>query len=82
MNVGDPNDAAYITPDPMIARISDRGARISGLPAGLGASSQGFGFPIPDPFSEVFDGLAIGNTDYANLQVSLSDHSDGSTFKI
>ena len=78
MNVGDPNDAAYITPDPMIARISDRGARISGLPAGLGASSQGFGFPIPDPFSEVFDGLAIGNTDYANLQVSLSDHSDGS----
>ena len=58
MKVGDSAGAAYITPDPMTARISDRGARILGIPGGLRSSATQTAYSIPDPFSEVFDGLA------------------------
>ena len=78
MTVGDPVDAAYITPDPINARISNRGVRVMGIPSGLTASVNGFAYPIPDPFSEVFDGVAIGNTNFANMDAYLKDHSDGS----
>jgi len=79
MTVGDPNDAAYITPDPIIARISDRGVRVSSIPAGLRTVDPNlFMFQIPDPFSEVFDGIAIGNTNFANMDAYLKDYSDGS----
>jgi endoglucanase Acf2 len=79
MTVGDPNDAAYITPDPIIARISDRGVRVSSIPSGLRTVDPNlFMFQIPDPFSEVFDGVAIGNTNFANMDAYLKDHSDGS----
>jgi hypothetical protein len=78
MSVGNPADAAYITPDPIIARITNRGARIMGIPSGLTASVNGFGYPIPAPFDEVSDGIAIGNTDFANMDAYLKDHSDGS----
>jgi hypothetical protein len=37
MRTGDPTNAAYITPDPIISRISEKGARILGIPAGLRA---------------------------------------------
>ncbi len=78
MTVGDANDAAYITPDPMTARITERGVRVMGIPAGLGAYGENFYYPIPDPFAEVFDGVAIGNSAYANLDAYLKNHSDGS----
>ncbi len=78
MTIGDPNNAAYITPDPMTARISEKGVRIMGIPAGLTTTGDGFLYPIPDPFSEVFDGIAIGNSAHANLEAYLKDHSDGS----
>lgn len=78
MTIGDPNSAAYITPDPMTARISERGVRIMGIPSGLTTTGDGFLYPIPDPFSEVFDGLAIGNTAHSNLEGYLKDYSDGS----
>ncbi len=78
MTIGDANTAAYITPDPMTARISERGVRVMGIPSGLTTTTDGFLYPIPDPFSEVFDGIAIGNSLHANLQGYLKDHSDGS----
>jgi hypothetical protein len=65
MAIGNPADAAYITPDPMIARITNRGARVMGIPSGLTPSANGFGYPIPDPFAEVFDGIAIGNANFS-----------------
>jgi endoglucanase Acf2 len=78
MTVGDPNDAGYITPDPMTARVTDRGFRVMGIPSGLGANDGGFAYTIPDPFSEVFDGIAIGNAAFASMEAFLKDHSDGS----
>ena len=78
MSIGNPADAAYITPDPIIARITKRGARVMGIPSGLTASVNGFGYPIPDPFAEVFDGIAIGNTNFTDMDAYLKDHSDGS----
>ncbi len=82
MEVGNPNNAAYITPDPIYARISNKGVRILGLPSGLGAyEPTGFsryGYNIPDPFSEVFDGIAVANSEFSELQAYLKDYSDGS----
>ena len=49
-----------------------------GIPVGLSSASDGFSFPIPDPYSEVFDGIAIGNSAYSNMDAFLKDHSDGS----
>jgi len=77
MTIGDANDAAYITPDPMTARVTDRGFRVMGIPSGLGTTGDGFLYSIPDPFTEVFDGVAIGNTDFAGMDAYLKDHSDG-----
>jgi endoglucanase Acf2 len=78
MTIGDPNDAAYITPDPMTARVTDRGFRVMGIPSGLASTGDGFMYSIPDPFEEVFDGVAIGNTSFAAMEAYLKDHSDGS----
>ena len=78
MTVGNPADAAYITPDPITARITNRGVRVMGIPSGLASSANGFGYSIPDPFGEVFDGIAIGNTSFSNMDAYLKDHSDGS----
>ncbi|MDH3908045.1 MAG: DUF5011 domain-containing protein, partial [Gammaproteobacteria bacterium] len=33
MTVGDADDAAYITPDPIIARVSNKGIRVMGIPS-------------------------------------------------
>ncbi|HSX84099.1 MAG TPA: glucan 1,3-beta-glucanase, partial [Cellvibrio sp.] len=78
MTIGDPSKAGYITPDPITARITNRGTRILGIPAGLQARDKEYVYPIPDPFSEVFDGIAVANTDYPNMSASLKDYSDGS----
>ena len=77
MKIGDPNGAGYITPDPIIARISERGARVMSIPTGLSAGPGGFGYTIPDPFSEVFDGAAIGNSEHHNMEAKLLDYSEG-----
>ena len=78
MTIGDANDAAYITPDPITARITDRGFRAMGIPSGLGPTVDGFMYQIPDPFSEVFDGIALGNSAFSNMEAYLKDYSDGS----
>lgn len=76
---GDPNSAAYITPDPISARISNTGFRVIGLPAGIRTvNPREFAYPIPDPFAEVFDGIAVANSEYNNLQGYTSKTSDGS----
>ena len=78
MTIGDANDAAYITPDPITARVSNKGIRVMGIPSGLAPTGDGFMYSIPDPFNEVFDGVAIGNTSFGNMEAYLKDHSDGS----
>jgi endo-1,3(4)-beta-glucanase len=78
MKVGNPNESGYITPDPITARITERGARIMGIPGGLRTGTNDYIYAIPDPFSEVFDGIAIGNTAYANMEAFLKDYSDAS----
>ena len=77
MRVGDPNNAGYLTPDPFIARITERGVRAMAIPTGLSAGQNGFGYSIPDPFSEVFDGIAIGNSAHSNMEAKLHDYSEG-----
>lgn len=78
MKVGDSGQPGYITPDPMTARISDRGARILGIPAGLRVGANDYRYHIPEPFAEVYDGIAIGNTAYPAMQAYMKDYSDGS----
>jgi endo-1,3(4)-beta-glucanase len=77
MRIDDPAGAGYLTPDPLTARISERGVRVLSIPAGLGANDGGFGYAIPTPFSEVFDGVAIANSQHANMEAKLLDYSDG-----
>ncbi|MFC6441216.1 glycosyl hydrolase [Bowmanella sp. JS7-9] len=78
MTIGDPNRAGYITPDPITARISNTGFRMMGIPSGLNVYGIDFGYRIPDPFAEVFDGIAIANSGYNALQAYATAHSDGS----
>ncbi|MDD1779771.1 PEGA domain-containing protein [Enterovibrio sp. ZSDZ35] len=77
MRIGDPNNAGYITPDPITARISERGARIMGIPNALQGQGNLFQYVVPDPFNEVFDGIAIANSKHNDMQGYLKDHSDG-----
>jgi endoglucanase Acf2 len=78
MTLGDPNGAGYITPDPITARISNAGFRMMGIPGGLNVYGIDYGYRIPDPFSEVFDGIAIANSAYNNLEAFAKSTSDGS----
>jgi endo-1,3(4)-beta-glucanase len=79
MTVGDAADAAYITPDPITARITDKGVRVAGIPSGMRIDGENnFYYPIPDHAAEVFDGIAIGNSEYSNLEAFAKDHSAGS----
>ncbi|HTF85518.1 MAG TPA: glucan 1,3-beta-glucanase, partial [Cellvibrio sp.] len=78
MKVGASTDSGYITPDPITARITERGVRILGIPGGLRTGTNDTIYAIPDPFSEVFDGIAVGNSAYTNLEAFLKDYSDGS----
>ena len=79
MTVGDPNDAAYITPDPISARITNKGARVGSIPAGMRLISGGqYYYPIPAHEYEVFDGIAVGNSSYSNLEAYTKDYSEGS----
>lgn len=79
MPIGDTSKAGYITPDPITSRISNVGARLMGMPNGLVASSTDVSYNMPSPFVEVYDGIAIGNSNYTSgLSAFLKDYSDGS----
>ena len=70
--------AGYLTADPMMARVTDRGVRVLGLPNGLRGGPTQFSYSIPAPAEEVFDGIAIGNSLFSNLNANMKDNSDGS----
>ena len=73
------DDSAYITPDPISARINNKGARVGGIPSGLRVTNPGqYYYPIGDHAAEVFDGIAVGNSAYSNLEAFTKDHSEGS----
>lgn len=79
MPVGDASKAGYITPDPITARLTERGFRLLGIPNGLRyQNGNSVIYPVPDPFSEVFDGLAIANSRHTHMDAHLYDYSDGS----
>ena len=63
--------AGYITPDPITARITDLGLRMMGIPNGLQFNgSNAYQYSTSDPFSEVFDGIALANTDHSSLSAT------------
>ena len=79
MTVGDPDDAGYITPDPISARITNKGVRVLSIPSGLKVTNENqFYYAIPDHAAEVYDGIAIANSNFSNLDAYLKDHSAGS----
>ena len=79
MPVGDTSRSGYITPDPIMARISDRGVRVTSIPSGLKTIDENrFLYQAPDPFNEVFEGLSIGNTLFQNMDAVMHSYSDGS----
>jgi endoglucanase Acf2 len=79
MTVGDAADAAYITPDPITARVTNKGVRVLGIPAGLKTvNDRLFAYQVPDHAAEVHDGIAVGNSEYDNLEAYVKDHSAGS----
>lgn len=78
MAVDNPQQAGYITPDPITARISDRGARIAGIPGGLRTGEKEYTYRVPEPYREVFDGLAVGHSAHESLKAYVKDYSDGS----
>ena len=79
MTVGDYDDSAYITPDPISARINNKGARVGGIPSGLRVTNPGqYYYPIGDHAAEVFDGIAVGNSTYSDLEAFTKDYSEGS----
>lgn len=79
MPVGDASRSAYITPDPIAARITNRGARLSGIPGALRVLTENdFGSEVPDPFAEVHEGLAVANSAHDDLDALMHNYSDGS----
>jgi endoglucanase Acf2/Fe-S cluster biogenesis protein NfuA len=79
MTVNDATEAAYITPDPISARITNKGVRIVSIPSGLQLTGPGqYYYPIQAPEYEVFEGIAVANSSYSNLEAYTKDYSEGS----
>src|SRR5690625_6037548 len=49
-----------------------------GIPAGLDAQLHSYTYPIPKPFKEVYDGIALANSQFSDMDAYVRDHSDGS----
>ena len=83
MQLGDTNGGAHVTADPIRTRVSNAGARIMGLPGGFKLAGGLCANCYPqyvggDPFTEVFDGIAIANSAHGSMDAYLKDYSDGS----
>ena len=83
--IGDPAvvSPAHISADPIRARVSNAGARLMGIPGGFRLASGLCAncypqYSAPEWFSEVFDGIAIGNSNHINMNAFLKNYSDGS----
>lgn len=77
-SIGDSKGIGHITPDPLMARITERGARIMAIPTGLQVQEDGVTYPVPEPLAEVFDGIALANSQFDRLDAYVRDYSDGS----
>jgi endoglucanase Acf2 len=78
MKVDQDGAAAHITADPVRVRVSNKGARIMGLPGGHQVRGRYPQYDGPAPFAEVFDGIAVSNSQYSELNAFLKDYSDAS----
>ena len=78
MKVDQDGAAAHVTADPMRARVSNKGVKLMGLPGGYQSIGTYPRYEGPVPFAEVFDGIAISNSQYTELDAFLKDYSDGS----
>ena len=78
MKVDQDGAAAHVTADPMRARVSNKGVKLMGLPGGYQSIGTYPRYEGPVPFAEVFDGIAISNSQYAELDAFLKDYSDAS----
>ena len=79
MTNNDSTDVAYVTSEPITARISNTGLRMMGIPAGLRTvNDREFAYIIPAPVDEVFDGIAIANSVHSNMDAYTKKTSDGS----
>lgn len=71
--------SAYITPDPVMARISDSGVRIVNLPAGIKTTSENnFQYANHNRDAGLFDGVTIANSQFNNLEAYMKNSSDAS----
>ncbi len=75
--IGDPEGIGHITPDPLMARITERGVRVMAIPTGLEVQEDGVTYPVPEPLAEVFDGIALANSQFDRLDAYVRDYSDG-----
>lgn len=79
MKNGNVGDEAAISPDPLITRISDSGIRISSIPNGLQLHAEKkVAYHMGLPFDEIFEGVAIANSQHSKLNAYMKDYSDGS----
>ena len=78
MKVDQDGAAAHVTADPMRARVSNKGVKLMGLPGGYQSIGTYPRYEGPVPFAEVFDGIAISNSQYTELDAFLKDYSDAS----
>ena len=83
--IGDPTavSPAHVSPDPIRARVSTAGVRLMGIPGGYSLAGGLCGncypqYAAPEWFTEVFDGIAIANSEHTNMNAYLKDYSDGS----
>ena len=72
MKVDQDGAAAHVTADPMRARVSNKGVKLMGLPGGYQSIGTYPRYEGPVPFAEVFDGIAISNSQYTELDASSS----------
>ena len=80
MKIGVAGQVAFLTPDPWRAKVSNLGVRLAGTPSNFRVHDLP-NFPMykqPDDIAEVFEGIAIANSAYNNLDAYVKDHSDGS----
>lgn len=80
LNVDDSVNTSYIAPDPISARVTNKGVRIMGIPSGLDVAEDGsqFNYTIPEYSKEVHDGIAIANSVHNDLKAYVKNHSAGS----